>query len=51
MVKDLNWGKLEQRRKRSDTHAQGSPPPIAVPVYHQLDFDHVTSVSSLMIVY
>jgi hypothetical protein len=36
MVKDLNWGKLEQRRKRSDITLMHNVVHhlIAVPVYH-----------------
>jgi hypothetical protein len=45
MVKDLNWGKLEQRRKRSDVTLMHKVVHhlIAVPVYHHPTMAVITS--------
>ena len=45
MVKDLNWGKLEQRRKRSDVTLMHKVVHhlIAMPVYHHPTMAEITS--------
>jgi hypothetical protein len=45
MVKDLNWGRLEQRRKRSDVTLMHKVVHhlIAVPVYHHPTMAEITS--------